>query len=128
MTTVIPCQSNYMKQKLLYLSGPMSGIKDLNRQAFTDAENRLRALGFGVINPHDLPAPVTDADSSYDEYWAEALALDVWILAQANRPDALVLLPGWRNSRGSLLEAAVARRFKIPVYTFGQILLGDLKP
>ena len=120
--------SEIIKMKLLYLSGPMTGIADLNRQAFNDAEHRLRALGFGVINPHDLPMPELGEDAPHEELWAECLALDVWILVKTNRPDALVLLPGWRNSRGSLLEAAVCRRFGIPVYTYGQILKGDLKP
>lgn len=117
-----------MNKKLLYLSGPMTGIADFNRQAFADAEHRLRQMGFACINPHDIPAPETEPDASFEEFWAECLALDVWILVKTNRPDALVMLPGWKFSRGSLLEAAVARRFKIPVYTYGQILKGELEP
>ena len=120
--------SEIIKMKLLYLSGPMTGIADQNRQAFNDAENRLRCMGFGVMNPHDFPPPDLKEIDSYDEYWAEFLARDVWILARANRPDAVVLLPGWRSSKGSLLEAAVAKRFDIPVYTYGQVLKGELKP
>lgn len=126
MKHVIPCQENYMQKKLLYLSGPMTGIKDLNRQAFMDAEHRLRALGFAVINPHDVPLPDLPADAPYDELWAKCLALDIWVLVKTNRPDALVLLAGWQKSRGSLLEAAVCRRFGIPVYTYGQVLMGEL--
>ena len=117
-----------MNKKLLYLSGPMTGIADFNRQAFADAEHRLRQMGFACINPHDIPVPETEPDASFEEFWAECLALDVWILVKTNRPDALVMLPGWKFSRGSLLEAAVARRFKIPVYTYGQILKGELEP
>lgn len=117
-----------MNKKLLYLSGPMTGIRDLNRQAFSDAESRLRQMGFACVNPHDLEYPTFDEDASEKEVWAEFLALDVWVLAKTMRPDALVLLPGWKFSRGALLEAAVARRFKVPVYTYGQILKGELKP
>jgi len=114
--------------KLLYLSGPMTGVVDLNRQAFEDAEHRLRELGFACINPHNLPYPDFPEDAGEPEIWAEFLAMDIWMIVQTSKPDAIVMLPGWRTSRGSLLEAAVARRFDIPVYTFGQILRGDLKP
>ena len=114
--------------KLLYLSGPMTGIKDLNHQAFADAEHRLRSLGFACINPHDLEYPPFDEYATEKEIWAEFLARDVWVLAKTMRPDALVMLPGWKNSRGALLEAAVARRFGIPVYNYGQLLKGELKP
>lgn len=117
-----------MNKKLLYLSGPMTGIADLNRQAFADAEYRLREMGFACINPHDLEYPDFEEDASEPEIWASFLARDVWMLAKTMRPDAVVMLAGWRQSRGSLLEAAVAKRFGIPVYTYGQILLGEMKP
>ena len=37
--------------KRIYIAGPMRGVKDLNRAAFTEHAARLRALGWAVENP-----------------------------------------------------------------------------
>ena len=41
--------------KRIYLSGPMSGLPELNFPAFHAEAARLRALGFEVVNPADFP-------------------------------------------------------------------------
>lgn len=46
--------------KRVYLSGPMTGLPELNFPAFRVEAARLRALGFEVVNPADLnPEPNT---------------------------------------------------------------------
>ena len=40
--------------KRVYLSGPMSGIKDSNFPAFLEWAARLRADGFEVVSPHEI--------------------------------------------------------------------------
>lgn len=40
--------------KLVFISGPMTGILDHNRPAFHEAAHRLRAHGYHVINPAEL--------------------------------------------------------------------------
>lgn len=46
--------------KRIYISGPMTGLPEKNFPAFNAEANRLRALGFDVVNPVD----VTPIDSA----------------------------------------------------------------
>ena len=41
----------------IYISGPMTGLPDLNRDAFETAENFLRLWGFEPINPLKIHPP-----------------------------------------------------------------------
>jgi hypothetical protein len=45
--------------KKIYLSGPMTGLPDLNFPAFHAEAARLRALGYDVINPAELPEGIS---------------------------------------------------------------------
>ncbi len=84
----------------IYLSGPMSGLPDLNFPAFNAEAARLRALGFEVVNPAELnPEP--------DTGWHECMRNDLKALLDC---DTLALLPGWQHSSGAHLEMHVAHR------------------
>jgi len=109
-----------MKRKL-YLSGPMTGIPNWNRQSFDDAAKQLTDLGYEVINPFDLPEPVKPNPLNDSMEWAAYLARDV-IGILNGMADTVVMLPGWYDSKGACLEEAVARMKSIPVVTLGQIL------
>lgn len=85
----------------LYLSGPITGIKDMNRPAFTTAAKWLRAAGHQVVNPHDIGEP-----AELLLPWEEYLRADLIVMLQ--ECEALAQLPGWESSRGALLEAHVA--------------------
>jgi len=68
----------------------------------------LWAAGYSVICPH-----------KQSEHYQGALPDEVWLagfLAQMNLCAAVVLIPGWENSAGTLEEIAEARRHGIPVY------------
>lgn len=108
-------------EPVLYLSGPMSGITDLNAAAFSRATDTLREKGYTVINPHELPEPDITGMSEL-EAWAEYLARDVVLFAKITSPVVLVLLPGWERSRGSLLERAVAKHRGFRIVTYGDLL------
>ena len=83
----------------IYLAGPMSQIKDYNYPAFAKAAKKLRAQGHWVLNPAELNPPVKD--------YRQCLAVDLaWICAHA---DAIALMPGWENSKGSAVEFNLAR-------------------
>lgn len=113
------------KNTTLYLSGPITGQPDENRQAFEDTEHRLRSLGFNVINPIHLAEPEPQDDDTSARKWAAYLARDIHFLVrthQTSAPVAIVVLAGWKYSKGSCLEVAVAEQFGIPVYTFGYVL------
>ena len=92
------------KKKTVYLSGPMTGKKELNIHAFNHAKCFLETQGFTVLNPHDFP--LTD---SYDE----ALLLDLEMIAMA--ADAIAVLPGWQDSHGARREVKAALDLNLDV-------------
>lgn len=83
----------------VYVSGPMTGIPDLNRPAFRAAEQSLRDAGYEVVSP-------VDNGLSDDQPWAEHLRADIRLLMDC---EAIAMLPGWERSRGATLEVHVAR-------------------
>ena len=83
--------------KNVYISGPMTGIKNLNREAFEKAERLLRESGHFPINPHRFPE-----QKSYEDY----LTIDLEVIAMV--ADAVALLPGWETSPGSKKELKTA--------------------
>lgn len=86
--------------KRIYLSGPMTGLPELNFPAFNAEAARLRALGFEVVNPAELnPEPNT---GSY-----ACMRNDLKAMLDC---DTLALLDGWQYSAGAHLEMHVAHR------------------
>jgi hypothetical protein len=84
------------KMQRIYLSGPMTGLPDLNFPAFHAEAARLRALGYDVINPADLPEGISRE---------ECLRIDIMALMIC---DTLAQMDGCKASRGATLEAYVA--------------------
>lgn len=102
--------------RLLYISGPMSGLPDLNFPAFARAATALRQQGLEVLSaheiPHDEPAPGALP-------WTTYLREDVRHLLTC---DAIVMLPGWPLSRGARLELDVAVSLELPVFFWDERL------
>lgn len=90
----------------LYISGPMTGIPEWNFPAFNAAADRLRGLGFDVVNP-------ADGGAEEGKPWAADLREDLRLLLDC---DAVATLPGWRNSRGAQLEVHVAQALGMRVF------------
>lgn len=93
-----------------YLAGPMSGIPEHNFPAFREAASDLRACGWDITSPVELD----EADgfngkvvSAGTARWAEFLARDVRVVCDPTL-DAVIVLPGWGDSRGARLEVFVA--------------------
>jgi len=97
-----------MKIRKLYLSGPMTGIKNLNVPAFAKAAKQLRSKGFVVINPPELDR-IQRADT-----WEECLRRDLRYVVDC---DAIATLPRWTKSRGANLEVYVGRALSMPIHT-----------
>lgn len=87
----------------VYLSGPMTGIPDNNFPAFHEWAARLRAQGFDVVSPAELPEGDT---------WEACLRKDMRELPTC---DAIALMPGWERSKGAHLELHVAHRLGMDV-------------
>lgn len=88
----------------IYLSGPMTGLPELNFPAFHEAAARLRAEGLEVVNPAELSVGVSD--------WEACMRADIKALCDC---DAIVLLPGWESSKGAHLELHIAHRLGMGV-------------
>ena len=84
----------------IYISGPMTGIADLNFPAFHAAAAQLRALGYEVVNPAEI-----NPDSAMA--WADCMRADIKALCDCN---AVATLPEWEQSKGATLEVHIAER------------------
>jgi hypothetical protein len=92
--------------KTLYLSGPMTGLPDLNHAAFWAEASRLRALGYYVVNPAEV-------NSNPETPRQECLRRD--LIEMLRDCDTLALLDGWETSEGAFLEMFVARSVGIRI-------------
>jgi len=92
----------------IYISGPMTGIQDSNLQAFDHAESQLSSKGYDVLNPHKISEQVNlkffdmGRVPEYEDYLKEDI---IQMLAKCAK---VLVLPGWRGSKGSKLEIANA--------------------
>lgn len=85
----------------IYLSGPITGT-DNYRENFQEAVRRLNEDGqYDIINPAELCQVMPAATTSWEEY----LKICIELLQMA---DAIVMLPGWRESRGAQREYGFA--------------------
>lgn len=96
-----------MKKKI-YLAGPMTGLPEFNYPAFHAAAKQLRDLGHEVLNPAENPVPVC---GTWQGYMRMALA-------QLVQCECIVLLPGWVDSRGALIERMLAQVLQMDVVHF----------
>lgn len=95
------------KESRIYLSGPMTGLPDLNFPAFHAEAARLRGLGYDVVNPAEL---VTDKEAD----WVDCMRVDIPALLTCG---TIALLPGWVDSRGASLEAYIAEKLGMGFFT-----------
>lgn len=90
-----------LKAPAIYISGPMTGLPNLNTEAFNHAEEKLRRAGWSDIrNPARL---------AVNEY--ENLPRSLYLrsdLRQLLDCQAIFLLRGWQKSRGARLEVLIA--------------------
>lgn len=116
----------------VYLAGPMRGYLDFNFPAFHVGARRLRDCGFEVFSPAERDVDVHGdvfkaAHGELDEIkdtgfsLREALAADTQYIAL--QADAVVVLPGWQESKGAQAEVALARALGLEVLTLEEALL-----
>lgn len=96
------------KRKRAYISGPMTGIKDLNAVAFSNAAEYLRHLDYAVCNPIETSKQLGDKLTH-----AQYLRFDFHRILEA---DFLVALPGWEQSTGARAEILMAIRMDVKVW------------
>lgn len=119
MRTAVAAQRDLavLKGTTAYIAGPMTGIEAFNFPAFQSAASELYAMGVGHVKHtgHGVP-PRPDASRPWADYLREALRFMLGC-------DAVVVLPGWRESKGARLEVHVALELGMPVVEYP-----DLRP
>jgi hypothetical protein len=90
--------------KIIYISGPMTGMKNFNKKAFDDAQMLLTMQGHVVLNPAVNPMGLT-----YQQY----MAIDFAMLSVCN---AIYMLTGYENSPGAKAELAYAKSCSFEVF------------
>jgi hypothetical protein len=96
--------------KKIYISGPISNMQNLNREAFEQEAERIRAMGDAPVNPHDISEGIEETTMTEQEKWRAYMVNDIRALLTC---DAIHLLPGWENSRGAVIEEIVAEAMNI---------------
>ena len=94
-----------MKTKV-YVSGPMTGIKNLNIEAFEIAEKRLLEIGYDVVNPHKV------CENVEPKTWNACMRADIKALMDC---DEIYLLAGYSQSRGAMIERDLAKKLGMRV-------------
>ena len=111
----------------IYIAGPMRGYPLFNYPAFDSARDMLIALGVHrVVSPADLDREIgvcPEEDNIPDEMLRECLRRDLMHLLDS---DAIVMLDGWRESKGAVAERALALAIDIPVLELTDIGPGGL--
>lgn len=88
----------------VYISGPMSGLPDDNRPAFRMMEHALKLRGANVLSPAN-----NDPTWSYEQN----MRYDLYLLTEAR---VIVMLRGWRKSKGAKVEFNAAQSMKLKTY------------
>jgi hypothetical protein len=113
----------------LYVAGPMTHYPHFNYPAFIAAATLLRYRGYDVVSPAELDDPedraaaLASRDGNPATYtgtstWGDFLARDVKLLAD-DGIEGIVVLPGWKASRGARLETFVASALcGLPVFYY----------
>jgi len=94
---------------IIYITGPMSGLPDLNFPAFHAAAAKLRAEGHTVINPAEI-----NADVAGQRPWDFYMRADI---VELTKCEAIYLLNGWRDSKGALLEFTIAVGLDMEIFS-----------
>lgn len=97
-------------RRVVYISGPMTGLPEENFPAFHAKAAELRAAGHTVINPAETAAE--DTAGIPEPSWHDYLAAAIRRMEQA---DAIVYLPGASASHGARIEAIVAEKHDLPI-------------
>lgn len=112
---------------IIYISGPMSNLPELNFPAFHQAAARLREQGYTVISPAEIELPqypkgyVPKDEAEARKIWETFMRADIVELMKA---DMVAVLNGWENSEGSNIEIDLALSLGMDIvdaYTLGAI-------
>lgn len=90
------------RRKLVYIAGPITGVAKY-WEPFEDMAEEVRAAGYIPLIPTWQPEGLTNA-----QYMRMCMAM-------LDAADAVLLLPGWRDSVGAIIEATYAAYVEKPI-------------
>lgn len=94
----------------LYLSGPITGMPELNKPAFDELREVLRPLFKNVLVPHDFFDGVDTEGWTWQQYMRTCIR-------ELVTADAIFLMSGWASSRGAKLEAHIAEQIGLQAFS-----------
>lgn len=98
--------------KIVYISGPMSGIPNDNHEAFDAMEERLEKEGYETVNPARLTREAINSgrkNLTRQDFYRQ----DFKALCDC---DAIILLDGWVHSHGARFERQLAVEIGLQVF------------
>jgi len=105
-----------MKDKIFYISGPITGVENGNKELFSSAESYLRSLGCRMVfNPARRDAANYTHITDPDEFWRFMMKYGIQELLDS---DAVLLLPFWYQSKGAKLELEIAKALGKQIFYF----------
>ena len=107
--------------RTFYVAGPMRGYPKYNWPAFDRVRDCLQAQGYKVISPADLDREAGFSCDTPPEQLTEETVRELFSnsVNQMNlHAHAVVLLPGWKKSRGAQAEVACAKAISLPLYVW----------
>lgn len=98
----------------VYLSGPISGYKDGNRDVFSMFQRALENKGYQVVNPHTVDPIYIKGRGD----WERHMSADIQALVTCD----LVFVISTQKSRGVALETHIAKELGIPILRMSSVI------
>lgn len=93
----------------IYISGPITGIDEAKcKAAFNVAVARLFLKGYEAVSPWHI-SQMLPPSFTYEDY----MEIDMVLLKKC---DAILMLPGWENSKGATKELTYAKKNDMKVF------------
>lgn len=109
--------------RIFYISGPMEGYKDDNKESFDKVEKVIKDAGQKAINPYYYPVDIDymiTKEPTRQDYYRK----DIRILTRCTD---IIMLRGWNVSHGAQFERYVALELGIKIHYEEEIENGELK-
>jgi hypothetical protein len=94
--------------KKVYISGPITGRANGNKEAFYRASIEIASRGSIPLDPHHICAHLPEGSK-----WVAYMRECIKAMMDA---DCLYMLSGWIRSRGARVEWLIAKLLGIPVF------------
>jgi len=101
------------KIQLMYISLPMTGIENENKELEDKASKKAVKMGYQTVVPSELTKFVNQ--EVLKPIYRHYLGYDLWCLGRCN---TMLLCPGWEKSKGCKIEVRFAIENDIPIYDY----------